>query len=261
MDRRRHIFGFFSRPAFGLAGWLLALIAFLATAHFYRATREGPLLTYSTRPLRTIVVRRGHPSDLQVFYDGKEIKSPVTGVEVVIWNRGDEVIHDTNILEPVFLHMSKRTPILDVRAKAGRSAMGFEANTEKAETGEVALAWKVLAPGDAASVRIIYAGDPEIDITMGGMIEGQDRIRRFYPPEGTIVSRAFDPTMRKAVEIYVGFIVFMVLAAGAMLVYAGSLLPPGLRWLRWIAALALVAFTAFICHGMWGTFETPPVGF
>lgn len=246
-------------PVFGLIGWCCTLIAVFAAAYFYREATREPELTYSVRPLRTIIVRKGHSPDLRVFYDGKEITSPVTGVEVVIWNQGDQVIRTSHLPEPIILQTDGRAPILEMQTKPSRSSIGLRVRTDRLSEGRAMLTWSALFPGDALLVRIIYRGEPDARIFVVGTIEGQGRIRRFDSPEGTIYRRPFKPGLRRIAEIYVAGIVFVGFVA-IVLGYVMSRWMPA--WLRWGLVLpALLVFLGLICfvvYGMWGTYETPP---
>ncbi len=257
MDKARPVLKVVSHPAFGLTGWCFGLIAVFAATHFYRATIQRPELAYSVRPLRTVVVRGIH-RDFHIFYDGKRIETPVTGIEVVVWNRGSEIIRTANILEPVCLRTAQHTPILDVHVDAVRPAMEFGVQTMKAAAGEVTLTWKSMAPGDVALIRLIYAGDPDVEVSMDGMIEGQGQVRRFDPPEGRIYRRDFDPAQRLLAQVSVAAVIVLGLAGILLMRGAEGFLPARFQWIETLAFLALLGF---ICYGVWGTFETPPVGF
>ena len=250
-----------SKPAFSLAGWICALLATLTATYLYVANHGQADLSYYVKPIRTIVARAEHPSDFQIFSDGKEIKTAVTAAEVVIWNRGHQAIHTSQILAPLVLHTKDYTPILDVQIRSTRDITGISLKGESLATGRAILYWRILEPGDGGVIRIIYAGGPNIDIVADGIIEGQPQLSRLEPPEGTIYRREFNHSLQIGVKIFlmvfctlVGLSILFLFWLSAMEIYP-------MRWFTLIGAVVLLVCLAVLVYGLMYDYVEPPVGF
>jgi hypothetical protein len=252
-----------SKPAFGLTGWTCALLATFTAAHLYTSYQKTTDLSYYIKPIKIIVARAEHPSNLQTFYDGKEFKSPATAAEVVIWNRGDQTIHAAQILRPVILHTRDYAPILDIQIKANRSVTGLGLKDQNLTSGRATLQWRILEPGDGGIIRIIYAGGPDMDILADGAMEGQPRLHRLEPPEGTIYRQGFNRSLQRTITI--GLWLFCAIIAFSIVFLfwcsTSAAFPFPMRIFMLLGAIALLISLIMLAYGLLNGYVEPPVGF
>lgn len=249
--------GILRHPAFGVVGWMCAVMAGIAAIQLYREADSGPELAYALRPLRTSVVHEGRPSAVRIFQAGSEIRTPVTVAEVVVWNKGNRALRPEHLVESVRMRTSDGSPILDLQVKPSRGTTAFRASADSFARGSAGLAWRVLAPGDGASLRVTYAGGPSTDIRLEGAVDGQRRLRRVNPPEGIIYPRTFNPVARRGAEWYAIFVF-----AACLPVFWGFVSNrDGSPWIRWGGAVVFGAIAVFVAREIWWTYREPPFGF
>src|SRR6266576_1904307 len=114
---RRGILAWFAdNPFFGFIGFLVGVVSLLATVYFGFASLKKRELSFFVNPVRTMIVRGGHSSDLHVLYKGKPVSTDVTAFQCALWNAGDESIKEPDhVLIPVVLKTSPKVPILEAK--------------------------------------------------------------------------------------------------------------------------------------------------
>jgi len=250
-----------TRPAFSLAILAYSLVATCAAFYFYRLERMaqgGPELSYLVRPLRTILVRSGYASDLDVFWKNQEVKTDVTTAEIVFWNRGLKAVRGTQIIRPIVIQARDRSALLDVKVQAANETAGFELSREALAVGRATLTWKILEPGDGATLRVTYAGSPAVEIQMDGSVEGQKTIVRLDSQEGTIYRRKFNKSDRTIAEVYEWFVIGGCLCAALMLFLRGIAVK---GWWSLLLALMVLMFSVWLMFNVLSEYAEPPFGF
>lgn len=171
---------FLSHPtvaAINLIAAIIGVIGLPLSFYFYHAAKEYPLLTYYISPAKAVVVKAGQASKLTALYDNKVITTDITAAQIVLWNGGSRSIKGTDVLQPVVIHVGSDTPILEASVrKISREVIQLKLNTEELDKGRVSVSWNILEPNDGGIVQLIYAGDPEVNVDVSGIIEGSRKL-------------------------------------------------------------------------------------
>lgn len=187
---------------------MAVVFAILAIAFYVEAKRE-PRLSCFVKPIRSILARQDRFSDVRLFYHGSELSGSVSGLELVIWNDGNHSIQGSDILEPVVLRMSDGSRILDSRIiRVTRRLIGTKLKSTP-DGGGIVVDWRILEERDGATIQIVYAGGPEVDVLVAGAIKGQRRIARLEAPEGPIYRTGFNRSRRRVTEVFLIWIALM----------------------------------------------------
>jgi hypothetical protein len=161
----------------GIIGAILGVIGLILSVYFYRAAQISPALTYAVHPVKTELQRPDYDKDLGFTYGGRPVESEsITAVQVSIWNAGTRSIRESDILEKVALVMPDGASVLRARVKkTSRAICAFECidDREAFKAGRCEVRWRILEPGDAAVIQVIYSGSARTDPRIEGVIEGQ----------------------------------------------------------------------------------------
>lgn len=168
---------FFSNPIVGLIGWLATVLSLILTIYFYREGKDVRNLTYYVHPIKTVLVRAGQASRLTTDFDGKRVQGDITAAQVAFWNQGNLPIKTENILKPIILYTDNKAPILEATVrKRSRDVTGISLGAESLQQGRLAVSWNILEGNDGGVIQLIYAGGPETNLLMDGVVEGQRQI-------------------------------------------------------------------------------------
>src|ERR1035437_2143220 len=88
-------------PLVSLTSFAIGVVSLALGIYFGVISLRSRELSYEVNPTRTIVVKSGQSSDLNVLYKGQPVSSDVTAIQVVIWNNGNESIRPENLLTPI----------------------------------------------------------------------------------------------------------------------------------------------------------------
>lgn len=165
-------------PYFTAITGACTVLGFLLAIYFYRVSVRERQLVYSIPPTRTVIADPARVSALRVTYDGKPVRSRVSGLQVVIWNAGRESIRRTNVLESVRIVTVPRTSILEARIlRASRRLTNPRVTIKEAPHGEITFDFDILEEADGAEIQLLYAGGGEVTAVVVGTIEGRRRIK------------------------------------------------------------------------------------
>ncbi|MBA7503415.1 hypothetical protein ES706_02024 [subsurface metagenome] len=163
-------------------GILVGIIGVAIAIYFGIASRRRRELVYSVNSVRTRVVISGQTKDLDVFYDGSSLGDvDITAVQLAFWNAGNESIRKPNILEEVVVKTEPPVRILEASIRAqSRNIVGLSLldSPNSRKIGQVPISWDILERNDGASIQLLYLGEPEVDVSVQGVIEGQREIKR-----------------------------------------------------------------------------------
>jgi len=185
MTEKEHnvLWRFFSNPIVGLIGSIASIAGLILAFYFFFASKIYPDLTFYIHPVRATIVKMDQASRLAVRLDNKDIKQDITAVQIAVWNRGNKPIRTHEVLEPIYIHSSDGTPILEARiVSVTRDVVGMTLDRSELDKGKVGMSWKILEEGDGSSIQLIYGGIPETHFKMKGAIEGQKSISEFQKP-------------------------------------------------------------------------------
>lgn len=170
---------FFSNPTVGGLGTVVGVIGILIAIYFYFEQKEFRALTYYLHPAKAIIVKADQASKLTATYDNNPVKTDISVAQIAIWNQGKLSIRNNNILKPVVIYMAEKKPILEASIrKLSRDVINLQLRTEEAQKGRISLSWQILEQNDGGIIQLIYAGGPDVDIRIDGVIEGQKEIKR-----------------------------------------------------------------------------------
>lgn len=131
-------------------------------------------LTYCVNPIRTPIIQSSKSTDVAVTYRGTRIEGNLTAAQIAIWNAGRETIKREHILSPIILR-TDNCRIFDVIISKTNAVNEFRFNFESNDVAaaKIVMDWRILEKDEGALVQIVYAGPPEVPITLEGRIEGQ----------------------------------------------------------------------------------------
>lgn len=164
-------------------GWTIGIIAIIIAIWTYYASRVKPALSYSVDPNRAILVNAESPAiaDFTIQFNGNTIsRNNVTAATIYLWNAGSAATHQAQILSPLKIRVPQGTQIFKASiVRASRPICGVELH-RLALPNEYGMSFNILEPQDGAAIQIIYGGPPNVDISVDGLIEGQDVIHRVF---------------------------------------------------------------------------------
>jgi hypothetical protein len=204
---------FFSNPFFNVSlNILLAIIGILMGFYLGHKTRE---LAYTVLPARATVVKTAVASRLSVLYDGNELKTDVTAVQIGFWNAGREPIDAGDVLRPLVIETEGGVPILEasIRAQSRTDIVQIKLDESMAGMGRLGVAWHILENDDYGVIQLILAGNPDVKVTARAAIKGQKEIsERTYQREQPPLIGPFGKSQRERVIIIIVTSVFASVA-------------------------------------------------
>jgi hypothetical protein len=170
--QQKSVVAFFaSHPLLGLAASLASIISIPLGIYLYFAGSRSRNLDFYVSPTTTTIVKSGETSNLRVLYGDKPVTTDVTGLQVVVWNDGQEAIHSQDVLDPIVIKTS--APILEARIRqVSRETTRFAVDPSRATEGRLGVSWKILEHNDGAVIQLIVAGNSP-SIRYEGTVEGQ----------------------------------------------------------------------------------------
>ena len=157
-------------------GFFTGVIGLLFAFYTYWVSQSFPNLLAEVHPARTILVSPEGAQDLTIFANGKQIKGPVTSVQIAIWNAGTKPIRAEDVLEKIRIRTNKTTPIISVRIlKMTRDVTGVSADISRMTEGIIGINFKILESSDAVLLQLTYEGDEKIEFIGSGIIVGQSK--------------------------------------------------------------------------------------
>jgi len=197
---------FFSHPAVGIIGSISSIISIFLAFYFFIQSEKYPQLKYSVNPVKAIVVKSYQASKLNVYYNNNNITTDITAVQIAIWNNGKQPIRKENLLTPIILTTENNSPILEATVrKYSREVIDFSIKQDSTNFSKIIVDWKIMEYNDWVIIQLIYAGDPNLDIILTGVIEGQSNIEK-YKYSGDIKSAQDQITERQRGNIIVSYI-------------------------------------------------------
>jgi hypothetical protein len=193
--------------------YVCTLISVPLAIYLYFRTLQERAPAYYVSPERTRIIDTTvpAPTELQVLYKGKDLRANVSALIVYVWNDGKLPIKAEDVLEPLKLELDPACQILDARLlKVSRSVTKF-AKGEVSQTtpNSLPISFGILEYGDGAAIQIIYAGNPDAEAKMLGVVIGASQPRA--------VASTRPSTLRqlhrfRAVAMYVAFFIvaFMI---------------------------------------------------
>ena len=89
-------------------GFFVGIVGLLFAIYTHWALQSFPNLIAQVHPLRTILVSPEGAQDLTILAGGRQIKGPVTSVQVAIWNAGTKPIKAEDVLEKIQIEQIKQ---------------------------------------------------------------------------------------------------------------------------------------------------------
>lgn len=248
--------GFLQRLLRGptLNGWgfLVGLVGLGFAGYTYLESKVEPLLVARLNAVRTIVVSPEGVENLQVLADGRQIKGPITAVQVAVWNAGRRPIKGTeDVLEPIGLEMEGKAPIISARIlRLSREVTRFEMDQSGKAEGLLGLRFRILEQGDGALLQITYMGNDKLPVIGRGVIVGQNKFEVTTPSEQKRLSEQPTPRWVRLL-LFAGLFVVTAFAGYFFVASEPKAIPSAFRALRarpieWGALLPLVLVAIFI---------------
>lgn len=170
---------FLSHPVAGAIAWILTVAAIPLSIYLYLRPPEHRDLCYLVNSEKTVIVREGQLSRLNVTLDGKAIGSDVSAAQVAFWNDGNKAIRSEHVLEPLLLRTQPSVPIIDATIrKTSRTVIHPKIDTAGFSQGVLGLSWDILEESDGAALQVVFAGGTHVDLVATTVLEGQASIRR-----------------------------------------------------------------------------------
>ena len=223
---------------------IAALISLPLGIYFHFAGVRTRELTWYAYPLRTNVIAIEDRSQLQVRFDGQEVRGNVTAVQIALWNAGNQPIKTEDIYESVRLNSSPPVRILEAKVrKEMRSVSNIAVDLTRRAEGELVFSWRVLEHNDGALIQLLFEGDPDARFTMSGAIAEQVAI---HHPELVKPSTANDrqkllTTINRNV-VWVSVVACLSIGLIGLAYFRSE--PSWTRWLVLIGSCALIVSMA-----------------
>ena len=236
----------------------------LTVVLYWNSVKERDL-TYSVYPIRTPVLQSGYSTGLRVLYQNEEVKTDVTALQLAIWNRGREPILKDNILKQITIVTHPFVKILEVSVqKPSRSVIEFSVDHSPVREGVVPLSWKLLEQSDGAIVQLLYAGPPQVDVSLEGIVLGQTKITRLVYEDPEVTKTSGPPVRSRTWNLI--YRLFMILFSCMVAAMIWRRMPPQTRaerifWVLIIAGMLLWLYQGIRELKSWYNSPEPPFGF
>lgn len=161
---------------------MLSVVSIILAIAFFQVSIQKRELCYFVSPAKSIIVKSGQTSNLNVTMDGNAIKTDVTSAQIAFWNEGKEPIRQgiqcDDVRSDFKIKVAGNRKILDSDIiKKSRSIVSLKIDDSAKEKGEVTVKWDILEKNDGGVIQIMYAGGPEVEIFAEGIIVGQKIIK------------------------------------------------------------------------------------
>lgn len=227
-----HIVQFFSTSQgvlVGIIGTVASIISVPLTLYLYIRQSPRRKFTYRVNMVRTQIVKAGESSRLSVRHDGQKLASDVTAAHIAIWNQGRKSIRQKDMLRPLVIQTEHHVPILEASVrKVTRDVIGLNLDEAECWQGQLKVLWNILEGRDGAIVQRIYAGSPDLPITVQAIAEGQRDVVAW--------SKFFAPQLRAKTLYWPGIIMLLTTSLHiAMVISRGR--PLDLNIFLWVASI------------------------
>jgi len=176
-DQKGTFSRFFENPTVRIIERVLAFLSIPLGIYITIATQQYRQLSCTISPTKAIIVKSGQSSNLSVTYNGKEITTDVTAIQVAFWNAGNQSIKRGDVLKPLVINTTPILPILESQIrKVRRDVSGIKLDESKIAEGEITIKWDILEKDDGGIVQLMVAGVPETPIEIKAVIEGQKEL-------------------------------------------------------------------------------------
>jgi len=200
-----------------LVGTGIALLAiYLSYIFFVESIRSRePIFLIDPNRAEILSSERVSRAPIRVLKpDGSEIHSNLYVLRFYFWNRGNESIRRSNILEQLRVISTDSTiEIIEARVLAiSRSLTKLQIIPDgSSPTKSFVLDFDILDTDDGATCQIIYQGTAQSDFTLSGAIEGVQSVQsRLGTPLGSLVMEIFKLVFTM-IAVIVGIVLFFAL--------------------------------------------------
>jgi len=231
---------FLSNPIFGLIGIAVSLAGLFFGIYAYNETKQFRNLRYAIEPERTVLIDSAKASDFEINYKSQKVETDVTSVIITLWNSGKLSIRPENILKPIIISVGNGVNVLEAKIlRSSRDIVGFSLDTQNGKDGIIVPKWGILENEDGAVIQLIYAGNPDVPISVEGVIEGKKLIKEF-------LLKVDFPIPLKVLQIIMGALIMLMVV---MKLYSSYRLRES-RWsivniLMWIQIIIILVFVVF----------------
>lgn len=163
------------RPWFTISGWLIGAVGLVLSVIFYFTGQQYRRLIFAESLSRSTLVNKDRPGSVKVLHDGKEITDrDVVAADITFWNEGRASIKAENCLTPTIIRLESPAEILDASiTRSTRAVIEPKVTRDPGDARVLLLEFRILEHRDAFTLQIVYAGDPDAEISVGATIEGQ----------------------------------------------------------------------------------------
>lgn len=174
---------YFTSRRLAIIGLFTTIIAAIIAYYFFLESQKLSVLTYYIHPVKAIVIDSTRSSKFEIYYDGKEIKSSITTVQIAIWNEGNLAIKMDDVLKDIIIKTKNGTPILEATIRnQTRDVINFKLDSQDIQNGRLGVRWKILEESDGGIIQITYIGSPNTLFEFEGIVEVQGQIRELTFP-------------------------------------------------------------------------------
>lgn len=150
------------------------LLSWIVSRHYYKRSDKKPIPTFVLQSTKVLAAPELSNDGLAVVWQGRELgRNGITEAVVNFWNSGSLPIEQ--VLAPFTISLPVWQPILHCSVlKTNRAVTGLQllGPGPVPAPNEVTLLFKVLEPGDGATIRVVYDGPPKTTISFSGACIG-----------------------------------------------------------------------------------------
>ncbi len=202
--------------------YAINLISIPLAIYLYFLAVQERVPTYYVSPERTRIIDTTvpAPSELQVLFKGKDLRTDVSALIVYVWNDGKPPIEAGDVLEPLAIELDSACEILDARLlKVSRPVTKFaKGDLSPTSKNVLPISFEILEQRDGAAIQIIYTGNPDATARMIGVVVGASQVRaittkqpRQKTTESSVRKRVVGYTLLALVVATILFIVFRLI--------------------------------------------------
>lgn len=173
----------------GIIGIILTIVLSFLIFSLQKKDRE-PIFFVEENP--KVIINKNNITDFPLIIkaaDGKVINDNLNMTNIGFGNKGKESIRRENILKDIIFKINSDVEIIDFRIiRESRDIVNSSIVKLLTEENAYKLDFDILDYKDGVEIQIIYIGNPELEITVDGVIEGlRGKIEKKFVKRYTVV--------------------------------------------------------------------------
>ncbi|WGO96649.1 hypothetical protein QFX18_11390 [Saccharophagus degradans] len=192
-------------------GTVVGLIGILLSVYFYSLSKQERVPVFEVSKVPTLIADTGEVNESKIRVldsGGKVIEGEVWSLEFIFYNVGDLPLKKSEVLQDLVVELTKmESRILDYRINSQSRIEIVNGELSLTDSG-VFLSYNILEEEDFIRGQVIFNGDRETSLELGGTLEG---VKEIYSAEPLDITLFGFNLFKVIIGFTVGFVVLAIL--------------------------------------------------